>query len=127
MKRNFNESRLLKEPQHTDFLRPNLIENREKEEEEVRHCPWPLCRPTPGDAPRPLLRTLFHNGEKKLSDLMRDSMSRDPVTPVLWEAHLAALDRRVEIILNAVRTCINKADETGNAPNSNHVDSKQIS
>ncbi|XP_024085636.1 extracellular serine/threonine protein CG31145-like [Cimex lectularius] len=51
----------------------------------------------------------FHNGEKKLSELMRDSMSVDPVNPVLWEPHFAAMDRRVNIILQAVRDCLSKS------------------
>ncbi|XP_017475344.1 PREDICTED: extracellular serine/threonine protein CG31145 [Rhagoletis zephyria] len=50
----------------------------------------------------------FHNGPKPLSQLLRDSMSVDPVRPVLWEPHLAALDRRITIILNGVRDCIKK-------------------
>jgi len=41
---------------------------------------------------------------------MRDSMSKDPVAPVLWEPHLTALDRRVKIVLQGVRDCIAKDD-----------------
>lgn len=52
----------------------------------------------------------FHNGPKPLSELMRESMSTDPVKPVLWEPHHAALDRRVKIILEAVRDCVSKTD-----------------
>lgn len=37
-------------------------------------------------------------------------MLLDPVTPVLWEPHLVALDRRVQIILQGIRDCINKSD-----------------
>lgn len=48
----------------------------------------------------------FHNGPKPLSQLMRESMASDPVSPVLWEPHLMALDRRVSIILTALRDCI---------------------
>ncbi|XP_059471981.1 extracellular serine/threonine protein CG31145 [Neocloeon triangulifer] len=48
----------------------------------------------------------FHNGPKKLSELMRESMSRDPLSPILWEPHLKALDRRVQIILLSIRDCI---------------------
>lgn len=48
----------------------------------------------------------FHNGPKPLSQLMRESMASDPVAPVLWEPHLIALDRRVSIILTALRHCI---------------------
>ncbi|XP_037030724.1 extracellular serine/threonine protein CG31145 isoform X2 [Bradysia coprophila] len=50
----------------------------------------------------------FHNGEKTLAEAMRDSMSVDPIAPVLWEPHLEALDRRVIIILQGVRDCLKK-------------------
>lgn len=39
---------------------------------------------------------------------MRESMSSDPIAPVLWEPHLLALDRRVGIILQAIRDCLKK-------------------
>lgn len=39
---------------------------------------------------------------------MRESMFVDPISPVLWEPHLEALDRRVGIILNGVSDCIAK-------------------
>lgn len=42
---------------------------------------------------------------------MRQSMAKDPVTPVLWEPHLTALDRRVSIILQAVRDCFNHSHQ----------------
>ncbi|XP_031778010.1 extracellular serine/threonine protein CG31145 isoform X2 [Nasonia vitripennis] len=56
------------------------------------------------------LRTLlrYHNGPIRLSSAMRESMARDPVAPILWEPHLTALDRRIPIILQAVRDCINR-------------------
>lgn len=37
-------------------------------------------------------------------------MKVDPVAPVLWEPHLAALDRRIAIILDAIRKCVQKAN-----------------
>lgn len=43
-----------------------------------------------------------------LSALMRDSLAKDPVAPVLWEPHYDALDRRVDIILKGIRDCIHK-------------------
>ncbi|KAK6643413.1 hypothetical protein RUM43_004918 [Polyplax serrata] len=52
----------------------------------------------------------FHNGPKKLSEAMRESMMADPVTPILWEPHLKALDRRTRIILQGIRDCVNKSD-----------------
>lgn len=42
---------------------------------------------------------------------MRETLSADPIAPVLWEPHLTALDRRVAIILQAVRDCLKKASE----------------
>ena len=52
----------------------------------------------------------FHNGPVKLSSAMRQGMAKDPVAPVLWEPHLVALDRRVEIILKGIRDCLEKGD-----------------
>ncbi|GLV34443.1 uncharacterized protein CBL_09691 [Carabus blaptoides fortunei] len=52
----------------------------------------------------------FHNGPVKLGEAMRRSMLLDPVAPVLWEPHLTALDRRVEIILKGIRDCIVKGE-----------------
>ncbi|XP_037069559.1 extracellular serine/threonine protein CG31145-like [Pollicipes pollicipes] len=59
------------------------------------------------------LQTLFefHKG-RKLSDRLRDSLSRDPLTPVLLEKHLVALDRRVDRTLQIVNECL----ETNETP-----------
>ncbi|CAB3229905.1 unnamed protein product [Arctia plantaginis] len=51
----------------------------------------------------------YHNGTP-LSKLLRDSLKSDPVNPVLWEPHLAALDRRIVTILDAIRKCVDKAE-----------------
>lgn len=51
----------------------------------------------------------YHNGPVRLSQAMRQSMAKDPVAPVLWEPHLIALDRRVGLILQAVRDCVNQS------------------
>ncbi|KAL0278757.1 UNVERIFIED_CONTAM: hypothetical protein PYX00_000482 [Menopon gallinae] len=61
---------------------------------------------------RSTLATLlrYHNGPKKLSQALREAMLKDPVAPVLWEPHLTALDRRVQIILQGIRDCVNKSD-----------------
>lgn len=40
---------------------------------------------------------------------MRESLEKDPIAPVLWEPHYPAMDRRVTIILEVVRSCIDKA------------------
>ncbi|EDX14076.1 GD18367 [Drosophila simulans] len=50
----------------------------------------------------------FHNGPKPLSQLMGESLNQDPVSPVLWQPHLEALDRRTGIILQSIRDCIKR-------------------
>lgn len=50
----------------------------------------------------------FQTGPKPLSVVMRESLAKDPIAPVLWEPHLVALDRRVDLILKGVRDCIQK-------------------
>lgn len=56
----------------------------------------------------PFLFVSFQKGPKPLSSAMRESLKRDPVAPVLWEPHLEALDRRVDIILKGIRDCMKK-------------------
>lgn len=50
----------------------------------------------------------FQTGPKPLSQIMRESLAKDPIAPVLWEPHLTALDRRIDLILKGVRDCIQK-------------------
>lgn len=50
----------------------------------------------------------FHNSAKPLSQVMRESLEKDPIAPVLWEPHLEALDRRIVIILQGIRDCLKK-------------------
>lgn len=50
----------------------------------------------------------FHNRRyenRRLSDLMRSSLNRDPLAPILTEKHLLALDRRISIVLDTIREC----------------------
>lgn len=49
----------------------------------------------------------FHNGPTPLSQALKESMANDPLYPVLWEPHFVAIDRRVGIILQTIRNCIN--------------------
>ncbi|XP_030045934.1 extracellular serine/threonine protein kinase FAM20C-like [Microcaecilia unicolor] len=44
----------------------------------------------------------------RLSDIMRESMAKDVLAPILAEPHLAALDRRLRIILHIVQECLRK-------------------
>uniref|UniRef100_A0A8C9JGE0 FAM20C golgi associated secretory pathway kinase n=1 Tax=Panthera tigris altaica TaxID=74533 RepID=A0A8C9JGE0_PANTA len=51
---------------------------------------------------------LLAKEEYKLSLLMAESLSKDRVAPVLYQPHLEALDRRLRIVLQAVRDCVEK-------------------
>lgn len=53
----------------------------------------------------------IHNSKVPLSQRMRESLSDDPIAPILWEPHLAALDRRLTIVLQAARDCISTYSE----------------
>ncbi|XP_061561869.1 LOW QUALITY PROTEIN: pseudokinase FAM20A [Phycodurus eques] len=44
----------------------------------------------------------------RLSDVMRESLQKDPLQPILTEAHLSALDRRLLKLLRAVQRCTRK-------------------
>lgn len=57
------------------------------------------------------LKTLlkFHRGNEPLSQVLQRSMQNDPIAPILWEPHLNALDRRIAIILNAIRECVRRS------------------
>ncbi|KAM4715134.1 pseudokinase FAM20A [Anableps anableps] len=44
----------------------------------------------------------------RLSDVMRESLERDPLRPVLTEPHLLALDRRLQKVLRVVQRCIRR-------------------
>ncbi|KAL6446714.1 hypothetical protein ACFW04_001273 [Cataglyphis niger] len=66
----------------------------------------------------------FHNGPIRLSAAMRQSMARDPVAPVLWEPHLNALDRRIGVVLQAVRDCIARENSSQVIREDDKIDSK---
>lgn len=42
----------------------------------------------------------------RLSDVMRESLATDRLSPVLFEPHLKALDRRLQKILAMVKSCL---------------------
>ncbi|XP_026079011.1 pseudokinase FAM20A [Carassius auratus] len=54
---------------------------------------------------------LLAKSEYRLSDVMRESLSRDPLSPVLTEDHLQALDRRLGHVLRTVGKCAKKLGE----------------
>ncbi|XP_077595801.1 pseudokinase FAM20A [Stigmatopora nigra] len=47
----------------------------------------------------------------KASDMMRESLLRDPLRPILTEVHLSALDRRLLKVLRVVQRCTRKLGE----------------
>ncbi|XP_042112426.1 pseudokinase FAM20A isoform X2 [Ovis aries] len=56
-------------------------------------------------------KTLLHlqllaQADYRLSDVMRESLLEDQLSPVLTEPHLLALDRRLQTILRTVQNCI---------------------
>ncbi|KAK4326859.1 hypothetical protein Pmani_002659 [Petrolisthes manimaculis] len=59
------------------------------------------------------LHTLLrlHTGPERLGGAIRRTMSADPLNPILTEAHLEALDRRLTTILQVVRDCLTKAHD----------------
>uniref|UniRef100_A0A915IVD4 FAM20 C-terminal domain-containing protein n=1 Tax=Romanomermis culicivorax TaxID=13658 RepID=A0A915IVD4_ROMCU len=54
------------------------------------------------------LKTLlnFYAGPRTLGQSLAESLTKDPVDPVLSDGHLRAVDRRLEIILRVVHRCI---------------------
>merc|ERR1712223_1014349 len=53
----------------------------------------------------------YHTGPKPLSDALRRSLLEDPVSPVLLEPHLEAVDRRVARVLSTVQECLASSTE----------------
>lgn len=65
----------------------------------------------------------LNNSEQLLSSRMRDSMEEDPIAPVMWDSQLEALDRRLIIVLQAVRDCIKRNGAENVIIIPNHSDS----
>uniref|UniRef100_A0A3Q2P1W6 FAM20A golgi associated secretory pathway pseudokinase n=1 Tax=Fundulus heteroclitus TaxID=8078 RepID=A0A3Q2P1W6_FUNHE len=51
---------------------------------------------------------LLARSDFRLSDVMRESLEKDPLRPVLTEPHLLALDRRLQKILRVVQRCVRR-------------------
>lgn len=47
----------------------------------------------------------------RLSDVMRESLASDHLSPILSEPHLKALDRRLQRVLDMVRVCMAKGGQ----------------
>lgn len=54
------------------------------------------------------LNSRYQHSSTSLSAALRESLSKDLLTPVLNEECLEAVDRRVEIVLREIRKCIAK-------------------
>ncbi|XP_071813511.1 extracellular serine/threonine protein kinase FAM20C-like [Apostichopus japonicus] len=53
---------------------------------------------------------LLDKDEYKLGDVMRESLSLDPIAPVLYEPHYDALNRRLGIVIKEVKRCIEHSE-----------------
>ncbi|XP_015264343.1 PREDICTED: pseudokinase FAM20A, partial [Gekko japonicus] len=65
---------------------------------------------------------LLAQPDYQLSDVMRESLLQDRLTPVLTEPHLLALDRRLQIILKTVKKCIETNGEDTVVANSESLE-----
>lgn len=57
---------------------------------------------------------------------MAESMADDPLTPILWEPHLVALDRRVGYILQKIRDCLSVNSVSSEDPTESEHHSKIV-
>lgn len=48
----------------------------------------------------------YHNAEMSLGQALKASLVHDPVNPVLLDPHFEAVDRRVGLILDVIRQCL---------------------
>ena len=48
----------------------------------------------------------YHSGPTSLAAALNKSLSSDPIKPVLTDQHLEAVDRRVGLVLQVVRECL---------------------
>jgi len=52
----------------------------------------------------------YHTGPTSLGAALNKSLSSDPINPVLTNQHLDAVDRRVGLVLQVVRECLDASD-----------------
>ncbi|XP_051488307.1 extracellular serine/threonine protein kinase FAM20C isoform X2 [Apus apus] len=65
---------------------------------------------------------LLAKEEYKLSLLMKESLLKDKIAPILYQPHLEAMDRRLRIVLKAVSDCIEKDGYDNVVENDFHTD-----
>ena len=56
----------------------------------------------------------YHSGQVRMSAALNRSLSSDPINPVLTKQHLEAVDRRVGLVLQVVRECLDSAEMAEN-------------
>lgn len=49
---------------------------------------------------------VFSASDERLSEVLEESLRRDPLTPILTRQHLDAIDRRLQLIVTAIEQCI---------------------
>ncbi|XP_028394809.1 glycosaminoglycan xylosylkinase-like [Dendronephthya gigantea] len=52
------------------------------------------------------IKSLSNQNNKKLSEVLKESLSSEPLSPVLSQKHLDAIDRRLKMIVKYVEACI---------------------
>ena len=57
------------------------------------------------------LKALNNQKDKELSEVLKESMSTEPLAPILTQKHFDAIDRRLKMIVKQVNECIKKHGE----------------
>jgi len=58
------------------------------------------------------LYEIFNNESKKLSQLLKESTDLDALSPILTDEHFKAVDRRLAIVMNIGKKCMDKNGKT---------------